>query len=119
MVVIRKKAHKSANNNKSSNNGDTPLWKLNGKEREEGILQRYPEMFKPVEALANAFEVVSPPDARVVSGFLRSRIASFSEARRGEHDAFRKEQKLKRLEAKESKHRKALEDLDALRAELA
>lgn len=118
-MAAKKKAHKRANNDESTNNGNTPLWRLKGEERDEGIFQRYPEMVKPIDALANAFEVVAPPDARVVSGFLRSRIASFSETRRGEHDAFRKEQKLKRLEGKEAEHRKALDELDALRVELA
>ena len=119
-MAVKKKARKARKgaNGETSSNGKV-LWRLKDQERIDEINKRYPEVVKPLTALASAFEVVAPPDARVVSGFLRSRIAAFSEERRNEHDAFRKQQKRDRLEVKAAKHKAALEELDALRAELA
>lgn len=116
-MAVKKKARKSANG-ETSGNGKV-LWRLKDQERVDEINKRYPEFAKPLGALASAMELVSPPDARVVSGFLRSRIAAFSGERRSEHDAFRKEQKLERVEAKVAKHKAALQELAAVRAELA
>lgn len=116
--MAKKKARKGANG-ETSGNGNVALWKLKDQERVDEINERYPEIVKPLTGLASAFEVVKPRDARVVSGFLRARIAAFSEERRGEFAAFRKQNKLERLEAKEATHRKALAELDELRSELA
>ena len=117
-MAMKKKARKGANGD-TSGNGNVVLWRLKDQERVDEINKRYPEFAKPLGALASAMEMVSPPDARVVSGFLRARIAAFSGERRNEHDAFRKEQKLKRLEGKEAKHEAALAELKTLRAELS
>lgn len=116
MAVLKKKTSKSP---AGSSNGNVPLWRLKDEERIKAIITKYPQLDKPITMLCQAFEVIDPPDARVVSGYVRSRIAAFSEERRSEHDAFKKQKRLERLEAREAKASIWRAELDVLRADLA
>lgn len=110
---------KKAKKNVSSNgNGSSPLYRLKGQDKIKEILTRYPGIDKPISQLASAFEVITPNDARAVSGYIQSRIASFCAERLAERDAFRKQRRRDKLDAEAEAMRSKLAELEALNNEL-
>jgi len=86
--------------------------------RVNAIMEKYPQLDKPITELKEIFEVVSPNEARAVSGYVQSRIAAFCKTRLDERQEFQKQQKLDRLAAKEEQYREKLDELNKLRDEL-
>lgn len=110
---------KSSKKPASAPTSNEPLFRQKKEERAKTIATKYPAIVKALEAVGEAFEVVTPAEARSVSGFVRSQVATFCEERRAEAEQFRKEQRLKTLEEREARSEKWRSELAELRASMS
>jgi hypothetical protein len=85
---------------------------------EKFIGEKYVAFLKSVHQLANQFEGISPDDASLVNGYVRTVLGAVSKERTAEREEFNKEKRIKKLDERDAKMKEQMEENARLRKEL-
>lgn len=94
--MAKKKVSKKANKKANGEDKELPLWKLGVDARADYVAKKYSGLWEAMTDVVTEFELVDPPEARSVSGVVKSRITRAMNARKSEHEAYMAEKKLAR-----------------------
>lgn len=85
---------------------------------ERFIGKNYPQFLKAVQQLGAQFEVVSPADAKLANGYVMTLLGQASKERTSELEAFNKEKRVQKLDARDAKMKEQMSENARLRKEL-